>query len=139
MFAYPAKFKPAQEGGYVISFRDIPEALSQADSLEEAHAMAADALAAAMEFYLDDKRQVPAPSKARKGEHLVSLPVVVAAKVALVNQMLAERVRPADLARAMGVAPQQVTRLLDRKHKTDIQTVADAFAAMGHRLELSVV
>jgi antitoxin HicB len=136
--AYPAKFAPSPEGGYVITFRDIPEALSQADDLDEARAMAVDALTVAIDFYLDDKRPVPAPSKAKRGEELISLPVVVSAKVALVNQMLVDRVRPADLARAMGVAPQQVTRLLDRRHKTDIQTVADALRALGHRLELSV-
>ena len=100
--------------------------------------MADDARTVAIDFYLDDKRPVPAPSKAKRGEELISLPVVVSAKVALVNQMLVDRVRPADLARAMGVAPQQVTRLLDRRHKTDIQTVADALRALGHRLELSV-
>lgn len=138
MLAYPARFKPAPEGGYVISFRDIPEAISQADDLEEARAMAADALATAMEFYLDDKRLVPTPSKARRGEELVSLPVVTGAKVALVNLMLAERIRPADLARALDVAPQQVTRLLDRGHKTDIESVAIAFRALGHRLDLVV-
>ena len=110
MVSYPAQLTPVPDSGYVISFRDIPEALSQADSLEDACAMAPDALATAMEFYLDGKRPVPQPSKLLPGEELVNLPLVVAAKVALANQMLAERVRPADLARAMGVSPQQVTR-----------------------------
>lgn len=139
MLAYPAKFTPCEEGGFTVTFRDVPEAITQGDDMDEARAMAADALESAMDFYLEDKRPVPAPSKARKGEELIALPVVVGAKVALLNQMLADRVRPVDLARAMNVPPQAVTRLLDTHYKTDIQTVANAFQAIGKRLDFSVV
>ena len=139
MLNYPALFSPDEHGGYVVTFRDVPEALTQADTLQQAREMAADALATAMEFYIEDRRPAPMPSRARAGEELVSLPVVVGAKMALLGLMAAERVRPADLARAMGVQPQIVTRLLDCRHKSDIQTVARAFSALGRRLEISVV
>lgn len=40
---YPAILYPAEEGGYWISFPDLPECFSEADNLEEAHRMAAEA------------------------------------------------------------------------------------------------
>ena len=40
MQKYPARFDPADEGGYTVSFRDIPEALTQGDDLADAESMA---------------------------------------------------------------------------------------------------
>ena len=135
---YPARFEAAPEGGYTVTFRDIPEAITEGDTLDEARAQAADALLTAMDFYFDDGRRVPVPSAIEEGEELVSLPLSVAAKVALLNLRLETGMRPADLARAMGVKPQEVTRLLDLHHATKIDTLAAAFAAMGRELTLGV-
>lgn len=100
--------------------------------------MARDALVTAMDFYFEDGRAVPAPSKPEKGERLVELPASVAVKVALLNARLATGARPADVARAMGVKPQEMTRVFDLSHATKIDTVAAALAAMGYELELNL-
>jgi antitoxin HicB len=68
---YPATFTPAEEGGFVVTFRDVPEAITQGDTEEEAMDMAADALATAADFYLEDRRPFPVPSLALPGERLV--------------------------------------------------------------------
>ena len=68
---YPAQFEPASEGGYVVTFRDIPEAITQGDTEAEALVMAEDVLVSAMEFYFEDRRAVPSPSAARPGERLI--------------------------------------------------------------------
>jgi antitoxin HicB len=62
-------------GGYVVSFRDVPEALTQGDTLEEAESMPADALLTCMEFYFEDGRPLPTPSAALPGERLISCTV----------------------------------------------------------------
>lgn len=137
MLQYPAHFEPDGEG-FVVTFRDIPEAITQGENEAEAVAMAADALLTAMDFYFEDRRAVPAPSPAEPGERLVSLPASVSAKVLLLNEVVASGVRPADLARRMGVTPQEVTRVLDLHHATKIDTLAAGLAALGKRLELRV-
>lgn len=134
---YPATFTPAEEGGFVVTFRDIPEAITQGDDEAEALAMARDVLVTAMDFYFEDRRLVPAPSAALKDERLIALPVSVSAKILLLNAMIERQVRPADLARLMRIKPQEVTRILDLAHSTKIDTVADALASLG--LELDVV
>ena len=138
MWKFPARFEPADEGGYTVTFRDVPEAITQGDDLQEAMTMAAEALQTAMDFYFEQQRPVPAPSKAQEGEHLVALPTSVAAKVELLNAMLASKTRPAELARAMGVRPQEVTRILDLHHATKIDTIAAALAALGLELDFRV-
>ena len=65
---YPAKFTPAEEGGYVVTFRDIPEAITQGDDMTEAVEMAEDVLQSAMDFYFEDQRPAPLPSAPEEGE-----------------------------------------------------------------------
>ncbi|KQM78926.1 type II toxin-antitoxin system HicB family antitoxin [Xylophilus sp. Leaf220] len=135
---FPARFEPDPDGGYVVTFRDIPEAITQGDTMEEAQSMAADALLTAMDFYFEDRRLVPAPSAVQPGEIMVSLPLSAAAKVELLNLVVEQNERPIDLARKMNIRPQEVTRLLDPKHSTKIDTLATAFSALGKNLCLTI-
>lgn len=135
---YPALFEPAAEGGFVVSFRDIPEALTQGDTEIEALEMAQDALLTAMEFYFEDKRSVPMPSRAQQDERWVDLPPSVWAKVLLLNEMLAQRVTASELARRLHTRPQDVNRVIDLGHATKIDTLNDALHALGKRLEVRV-
>lgn len=136
---FPARFTPADEGGFVVTFRDIPEAITQGDSESEAEAMAEDVLISAMDFYFDDRRPVPAPSAAAEGERLIELPASIAAKVLLLNELVAAGVSNVELARRMGTRPQEVQRIVDLSHTTKIDTIAKALAALGKRLDLRVV
>lgn len=137
MFGYPAQLQKEKDG-YVVSFRDIPEALTSGATKKEAVDMAVDALATAMEFYFEDRRTVPMPSRARRGEEIVDLPASVAVKVLLLNEMLKEHMTPSKLARKLETSPQTVTRIVDLHHATKIDTLADAFKAMGKTLIFSV-
>jgi antitoxin HicB len=133
---YPARFAPAKEGGFVVTFRDIPEAITQGDSLDEAMAMAEDVLVSAMDFYYEDRRPVPVPSAPKRGDRLVELPPSVAAKVMLLNELIAAGLSNAELARRMGTRPQEVQRIVNLNHATKIDTIAAALAALGKKLDL---
>ncbi len=134
---YPATFTP-ETGGFVVTFRDIPEAITQGDTEEDAAFMARDVLREAMTVYFDEKRQVPMPSNARKGERLVDLPLSVAAKVLLLNEMLTQQMAPSELARRLDTTRQEVNRLVDLAHATKIDRIAEALAAMGRELDVVV-
>ena len=137
MLNYPARIKEA-DAGYVVTFRDIPEALTEGKDHDQAKEMASDALAVAMEFYFEDKREVPLPSAAKRGEVLVELPASLSAKVLLLNEMVRTSVTPTQLARKLHTSPQAVNRIVDLHHATKIDTISEALAAMGKRLVLSV-
>ena len=134
---YPVTLSPDTDGFCVI-FRDIPEAISQGDTIDEALEMAKDALTVAMEFYFEDNRAVPMPSEPQDGEQLVGLAPSVWAKVLLLNEMLAQNVSQAELAKRMDIIPQKVTRLVDLSHTTKIDTLAVAFEKLGKRLSLVI-
>jgi antitoxin HicB len=138
MLSYPARIV-RDDDGFMVSFPDIPEALTGAATREEALTLAVDALTTAMDFYFEDRRQVPAPSAPKRGQFMVDLPPSVGAKVLLLNEMLRQQVKPAELARRMNVRPQEVSRLTDLHHPTKIDTISLALLAIGKRLELSLV
>lgn len=71
---FPALFRPALEGGYVVTFRDVPEAITQGDSMEEAIGLAQDALLVGLSFYTEKNQPIPIPSKPLPGELMVDLP-----------------------------------------------------------------
>jgi antitoxin HicB len=74
------------DGGLVVTFRDIPEAITQGETVEEVLHMAKEALETALEFYFEDGRTVPMPSNATNEELTVELPVSLSAKVLLLNE-----------------------------------------------------
>jgi antitoxin HicB len=133
---YPARLKSAPEGGFVVTFRDIPEAITQGETEEEAIEMARDVLYSSMEFYFEVKRKVPFPSEAKRGERLVALPPSAWAKVLLLNEMLAQRVTPSELARRLHTSPQNMNKVIDLGHSTKIDALNEAMMAMGKRLEV---
>lgn len=131
---YPVKLEP-DSSGFVVSFPDIPEALTQGDTREEALEMARDALVTAFEFYFEDGERVPAPGDIT-GD-FIEVPASIAAKVLMLNAFIDSGLSQVELATRMGVKKQEVTRLFDLHHSTKIDTIQRALAAMGKRLLLS--
>ena len=83
IYAYPCRLTPDEGGGFVVAFRDVPEAITGGDDRAEALAMAEDALASALAGYVHEEWEIPVPSVIEEGETVVAVPSVVAAKLAL--------------------------------------------------------
>ena len=140
MFMYPVTLTPDEaDGGFVVTFVDIPEAITQGDTEAEALAAAKEALESALDFYFEDKRAVPLPSKAKRGQNVIELPASLSAKVLLLNEMVKQDVRPAELARRLNTTPQEVTRLTNIRHTTRIDGIAAALQALGKHLDIRVI
>jgi antitoxin HicB len=140
MLQYAAKLTPGlpEEGGYTVTFRDVPEAITDGETLEEALKYAAEALELALEHYLDERRITPAPTAKRKGEYLIALPASLSLKCALLNEMIRQDVRPAELAKRLKTSKQEVNRLTTLSHATKVDRIAEAFHALGKELTISV-
>ncbi len=129
-----------KDGKYVlVTFPDIPEANTQGRNVTEARAAARNALDTALDFYFEESRAVPKPTRVKKGGEFVELSASLSAKVLLLNEMLAQKVRPAELARRLQVNPQEVTRLLNLRHKSKIDGIALALKALGKTMEIRAV
>jgi antitoxin HicB len=122
-----------------VTFPDIPEAITQGNDIEDAKRHGADVLESALDYYLESGLPIPAPSRLKRGQYLIALPASVSAKVLLLNEMIAQKVRPAELARRLQVTPQEVSRLINPRHKSKIDGIAVALKALGKTLEIRAV
>jgi len=69
---------------------------------------------------------------------MVDLPASVSAKGLLLNEMIAQKVGPSELARRIGTSPQVMNRVLDLSHVTKIDTIAKALEALGKHMHTSL-
>jgi len=138
-FKYPAQFKHENDDeGYVITFRDISEAISQAETLKDCFIEAADCLEEAIAGRIDDGLDIPAPSKPHRGERIVSVPTQTAIKAALYIAMKEENINKSELARRLDVDVREVRRMLNPHHGTKLPAMEQALAALGRRVELHI-
>ena len=67
MFDYPVTLT-ADGDTVLVTFADVPEAVTFGADKEEALLQAVDALETALSFYVDARKPLPVPSKARRGQ-----------------------------------------------------------------------
>ena len=128
-FVYPYSVHRSDDGAWQVRFPDVPEALTEAATPAEAHALAADALVAALGGLAKLRRDVPAPSES--GDFFVVVPVLAAAKLALYQAMREQGLSKVTLAQKLGVQENEVRRMLDLDHQTRIGSLENALRHLG--------
>lgn len=135
---YPASFLPEDNGkGFHVRFPDLPEALTGGINLDDTKVQAADCLAEALAGRIRRGDAIPDPSKIKRGQHVVSVPLYLAPKLALYLTMREIGLRNTDLARRLGVSETVVRRMLDPKHDTKPEKIQAALEELGKRIVLS--
>jgi antitoxin HicB len=129
---YPVEFAPDDNDTLLVTFPDIPEAVTFGADEAEARARAVNALETALTAYMLDRRDIPVPSPARR-RPTVSPTLPGALKLSVYKAMRDRRWRKADLARAMGLSPRQIDRLLDLRHASTVAQLEQALAVCGKR------
>ena len=131
--AWPVDLQRQEDGAVLVSFPDIPEALTEGATEADALMQARDCLIAALGGYVGERRPIPHPSQAR-GRAAVALPVLMAAKIALYGAMRAQGVGNTALAARLGLTEGAVRRLIDLDHRSHIGQIETALHALGKRL-----
>lgn len=135
---YIVTLEPDTNGSYLVLCPDIPEMVSVGNTVEDALKEALDGLETAFMIYMDDRRAIPMPTQAKEGDYTVRIPVKVAAKVLLFNEMIAQKVTKAEMARRLDGFQASADRILSIKHSTKLETLEAAFAVLGKHLDLQV-
>ena len=130
---WPVDLLPAEEGGFIVNFPDLPNGWSQGDDRDEALVQAEDLLEEIVLGRLAHSEDVPLPSPAR-GRPTVALPALTAAKLEAYRAMRAAGLNKKQLAERLGWQPSQVTRLFDGRHASRLDQIEAALHALGRRL-----
>ena len=133
--SYPASFLPEDHGkGFHVRFPDLPEALTGGDHVEDTLVQATDCLAEAIAGRIARGEDIPPLSKPRRGQHLISVPLYLAPKLALYLAMRERRIPNTQLAKRLGVSETVVRRMLNPKHDTKPEKIQAALVALGKRI-----
>ena len=138
MLDYPVILETQPEGGLVVTFPDVPEAITQGEDEDEALMYAVDALESALSFYVDDRKPLPKPSKPKRGQRTVRPTALECAKLGVYQAMMEQGIRKSELARRLGWHMPQVDRLFDLKHASRLDQIEAAARALGRHIEVSV-
>ena len=90
-------------------------------------------------FRMKDGEIIPEASDPEPGEYVVKLTTSEEAKILLHNEMVKGNISRAEFARRANMRLPDVTRLLNIKHQTKLDTIASALQVVGKQLKLSVV
>lgn len=137
MFNYPVSLTP-DTNGILVTFKDIPEAITFGTNQDEALIHAIDALETALSFYVDKRKPLPKPSKPLKGQHTITPTALECAKLGLYQSMIEQGMRKTDLARRLGWHLPQVDRLFDLKHSSKFEQIEAAANVLGKSLFLEI-
>lgn len=133
---YPVTIE-RDDGTFVASFPDVPQAHTVGATRAEALARAATALETAFAAIMADRKDIPRPSSAR-ARLTITLPPLSAAKVGLYRAMRKAGVSKAELARRLDWHPPQIDRLLDLRHASRLDQIDQALRVLGKRLTIDI-
>lgn len=134
---YPVIF--TKDGDSIIAeFPDVPEAMTMGANEDNALEWAQDALVVALSGYLEERKDIPKPSKPKAGQKTVVLPPVIASKLAIYQAMRDQGVTQADLAERLHCDARQIRRLLDLDQHSRMDFIDDALHELGKRLIIDI-
>ncbi|MCY3869640.1 MAG: type II toxin-antitoxin system HicB family antitoxin [Gemmatimonadetes bacterium] len=133
-YLYPCILTPEKEGGFFVSFPDVPGALTCGDDRTEALEMAEDALVAMLAVYVQQQRTIPTPSSVADGQELVAVPPIAAAKLALYTAMREQGITGDALAVRLNLSDSAIRKLLDPDCYSHISQIMRALRTVGRSL-----
>jgi len=136
--SYPIILTPDENGSVIARFPDVPEAMTVGADENNAVEWAQDALVVALTGYVDDRRDIPPPSKPKKDQKSIHLPPQVAMKLTIYQAMRDQGATQAALGECMGVDSRQVRRILDLDHNTSLAQLVRALQCLGKELVIDI-
>ena len=136
--SYPVILKPDTNGSAIAQFPDIPEAITVGTDETNALEWALDALVVALIGYIEEKRDIPSPSKSRKGQKTIHLPPQVAMKLAIYQGMRDQHITQAELGKRMNIDGRQIRRILNLDHNTSFSHLVRALKCLGKELVIDI-
>ena len=134
---YAVRLSKDDNGTFLATLPDVPEAITYGDTNAEALERAVAAVLTVFDECMRARRPIPAPKTT--GGTTIEIPVLEAAKIALYQTMTEQRVTKAELGRRLNVHMPQIDRILNVRHASKMGQVVSAFNALGKRVELRVV
>jgi antitoxin HicB len=138
LYAYPVEFRQDQNGTVIALVPDVPGTMTVGVDREEALQHVQGALVAMLWARIEDHEPIPRPSRPGRGQRVVVLSPMIAAKLSIHQTMRTRQTTTEDLALRLGWDQTRVRRVLDLRRRTRLEDIETALRALGKRLVIDV-
>ena len=133
-FSFPVTLTTDEvDGGYTVTFRDLPEAITQGENIEDALLEAADCLEEAIANRIIRRLSIPVPSQPANNEYLVTIPLQTSLKASIWLAMQEKNLNQTQFAKILGVNEKEVRRILNPSHNSKLETLERLLITLGKR------
>ena len=132
-YAYPCDLEP-DEDGFLVTFPDVPGALTWGADLGEALENAQEVLELMLGCYIEERKALPNPSPSNDDQEIVMVPPPFAAKLALYATILRCDIAISELADRLGISESDAQKMLDPYVNTPISQINRALQVTGRRI-----
>lgn len=135
-FIYYANVNHDPDGGFLVTFADVPEAITHGVDKDDAVSSASEALGLALRGIVAQGQPLPQP-KAIQG-----VPVAVdaedALKLAVISAFNEAGISKSELARRLSKSENEARRILDPDHSTKLGQLQETLRVLGKTIVISV-
>ncbi|MEX0405399.1 type II toxin-antitoxin system HicB family antitoxin [Aquibium sp. LZ166] len=137
-YVYRARIETDPEGGFLVTFPDVPEAITSGNTTEEARANAVEALGLALRGIVAMDRRLPQPVAGSTALVPIAVDPATALKLAVIDAFRDSGLTKSELARRIGRAENEARRILDPDHPSKLPLLRAALSAFGKDIVVSV-
>jgi antitoxin HicB len=137
MVDYKVQLTPDDNGTFLVTCPQLPIVATFGETEPEALGHAVDAIETALASMIDDSEDIPRPARSARGIP-VRLPMLTTLKLQLYWALRAAGITRAELARRLGWKRESVDRLFRLDHRSRLEQIEAAFAALGRTVDVHV-
>lgn len=137
-FCFPLILTPDLiDGGYVVTFPDLPEAITQGDSIQDCLKEAKDCLEEAIALRIDDELPIPMPSLIQS-DYFVDLSLSMTIKAWLYLSIKESGISCQELANKIKINEIEISENLQPDSPISLSIVEKILAGLDKKLQVSL-
>jgi antitoxin HicB len=138
-FSFPIVLTPdLTDGGYVVTFPNLPEAITQGENIEDCLKEAIDCLEEAIALRIDEQLDIPFPSE-NPSDYWVDLPLQMSLKALLYLSIKESGISYQNLAQSMNIQEKEICENLRPNVPTSLEMLEKILSILGKKLQVNLV
>jgi antitoxin HicB len=138
-FNFPVNFTLEEDGCFVITFPDFPEAISQGETIQECLIEAKDCLDEALALRIDEKLEVPFPSNNINSEYKVSPSLEIVFKVLMYLSIKESNISSEELANKLNLDEMSLENITNPRQNIQLSLFEKIFHLLGKDISVNLI